>query len=201
MKILGLSCSPNKDGNTVVLLNEVLAGAKEEGADTELYSVVGKNIQHCQGCGSCRETGKCRIDDDMQNLYERMLNANGIVFGTPTYFYNMTSQAKTIIDRTFSLNRPERSLANKVGGVVAVAASFGMADAVKDLYFYMVTRQIIPASFVAAYAGPKGAVTELKKCMEAANLLGHQMVLMAAQNFQYPPDIPRPVFAYGTHTR
>jgi multimeric flavodoxin WrbA len=201
MKILMLSCSPRKDGNTVALLNEAINGAKEEGADTEFYSVVKKNIQPCQGCGSCRENGKCRLDDDMQGLYEKMLEANGIVFGTPTYFYGMTAQAKTVIDRTLSLNKPERSLANKVGGVVAVAGSFGMADAVKDLYFFMVTRQIIPANYVAAYAGPKGAVKQLERCMKAANLLGHQMVRIAKQKFQYPLDIPRSSFAFGTHTR
>ncbi len=201
MKILGISCSPNKNGNTITLLNKVLSAARDEGANTELYSISGKNIQPCQGCRACSETGKCKTDDDMQELYEKMLKADGIVFGTPVYFYNMTAQAKIIIDRTISLNKPERSLANKVGGVVAVAGSFGMADAVKDLYFYMVTRQIIPANYVAAYTGPQGALEQMEKCMHAANLLGHQIVRIASQGFKYPADIPRSSFAYGTHTR
>jgi multimeric flavodoxin WrbA len=201
MKILGLSCSPNKNGNTIALINQVFKGAKEEGADTELFSVSGKNIQPCQGCGACHETAKCKIDDDMQPLYGKLLEADGIIFGTPVYFYNMTSSAKAIIERTFCLNKPERSLANKVGSVVTVAGSFGMACTVKDLYFYMVTRQIIPANYVAAYAGTPGSLQQMKNCMQAAEILGRQMVRIIAQRFKYPADIPRSFSAFGTHTQ
>jgi multimeric flavodoxin WrbA len=201
MKILGISFSPNKDGNTIALVKKVLEGSKEEGADTELYSVSGKNIHPCQGCRSCAETGICEIDDDMQDLYSKMLEADGIIFGTPIYVYNMTAAAKAVIERTIAFCKPEKSLANKVGSVVAVAGSFGLINAVKDLYLYMVTRQIIPANYVAAYAETRGKVTELEKCMKAANLLGHQMVKIAVQGFKYPPDIARPSFAYGTHHR
>ncbi len=118
MKILGISCSPRKQGNTITLLREVLDAARQEGAETELYSVAEKTIEPCQGCRACWETGHCRIQDDMQELYDKLIAANGIVFGTPVYFYSMTSQAKAIIDRTSGLNRPERTLANKVGGIV-----------------------------------------------------------------------------------
>jgi multimeric flavodoxin WrbA len=123
MKILGIACSPRKQGNTVALLEEVLKGSKEEGADTELYRVSDRNIAPCRGCRVCWETGECPIEDDMKDLGNRMVEADGIVFGTPIYFYNMTAQAKAIVDRTIALNHPDRSLANKVGSVVAVAGS------------------------------------------------------------------------------
>ena len=74
-------------------------------------------------------------------------------------------------------------------------------DALKDFYFYFVTRQILPANYVAAYGGAEGEVKNLEKCMQACHDLGRQMVLIAAQNFQYPKDIGRSGFAYGTHTR
>ena len=141
------------------------------------------------------------MKDDMQELLNRLIESDGIIFGTPIYFYNMTSQAKAIIDRTIGLNRPERSLANKVGGVVTVAGSLGLAYALKDLYFYFVTRQMIPANYVAAYGGAEGQVKELEKCMKAANDLGRQMVRIAAQKFEYPKEFNRTSFAYGTHTR
>jgi multimeric flavodoxin WrbA len=137
----------------------------------------------------------------MQNVYDKLLEADGIIFGTPVYFYNMTGQAKLIIDRTVALGRPERCLANKVGGIVVVGGSLGLVDALKDLYFYMATRQMIPANFVAAYAGSSGDVNKLEKCMIAARDLGRQMVLIARQNFKYPADIKRSSIAYGTHTR
>jgi len=201
MKILGISCSPREQGNTVALLEEVLRGSAREGARTELYRVSGKTIEPCRGCRACWETGECPIEDDMQDLGNRMIDADGIVFGTPIYFYNMTAQAKAILDRTIALGRPGRNLANKVGGVVAVAASLGLADALKDLYFYFVTRQILPANYVAAYGGAEGEVTDLAKCMQACNDLGRQMVRIAAANFRYPEDIGRSSFAFGTHTR
>ena len=103
MKILGLSFSPREKGNTELLLEKVFEGARQLGADTELYTVADKDIKPCDGCGSCFKTGECHIRDDMQKLYEKLLQAEGIVFGTPVYFYNMTAQGKTVIDRTITL--------------------------------------------------------------------------------------------------
>jgi multimeric flavodoxin WrbA len=201
MKILGLCGSPRKGGNTEFLVKEALQSARQEGAETELYSLAGKNIAHCQGCRSCSKTAKCKIDDDMQELYTKLLESDGIIFGTPVYFYNMTSLTKAVIDRTFSLNSPERSLANKVGGVIVTAGSLGVAGTLKELYFYMATRQIIPANFVAAYPGSPGELGKMEKCMQATRELGQQMVLIARQQFKYPSQIRRSSFGYGTHTR
>jgi multimeric flavodoxin WrbA len=200
MKILGLSCSPRRQGNTEILVAEALQGAQREGAEVELYSVSDKAIEPCDGCRACNETGECHIKDDMQNLYDKLLEADGIIFGTPIYFYSMAAQAKTIIDRTIALNRPERSLANKVGGVVVVGGSLGIIDAVKNLYFYIVTRQMLPANFVAAYASGKGDVRKMEQGMKAAWELGRQMVQLAAKRFEYPSEFRRRSIAYGTHT-
>lgn len=199
MKILGLSFSPRTQGNTEILLGEALRGAQEEGAETELYRVADKDIKPCDGCGSCRKTGECHIKDDMQDLYKKLLEADGIIYGTPVYFYNMTAQGKTVIDRTIALSQPGRNLANKVGGIIAVAGSLGLVDAVKDLYFYMVTRRMLPANFIAAYAGPKGDVKNLEKCLKATRGLGQEMVQIAARKFEYPSGGTH--IAYGTHTR
>jgi multimeric flavodoxin WrbA len=198
MKILGLSCSPRKDGNTVTLLAQALAGAQSEGAQTELFTVSGKDIRPCDSCRACSKTGECVIRDDMQELYVKLNESDGVIFGTPIYFYGMTAQTKAIIDRTISMNRPEKSLANKVGGVIVTAGSMGIVDALKDLYFYMITRQMVPANYVAAY--PRGELRQMEKCMKAASDLGRQMVQIANQNFRYPSQFPRTAFAYGTHT-
>jgi multimeric flavodoxin WrbA len=201
VKIFGLLCSPRTGGNTEILLAEALDGAEREGAEVELYSVSGKDIKPCDGCRACYRTGQCHVKDDMQELYPKMLEADGIIFGTPIYFYAMTAQAKIIIDRSIALNTRERNLMNKVGGVVVVGGSLGLIDAVKDLYFYIVTRQMLPANYVAAYALAKGDVKTLEKCLSAARDLGRQMVLLAAKNFEYPAEIRRTHFAFGTHTR
>jgi multimeric flavodoxin WrbA len=201
MKILGISCSPHIQGDTVTLLNEALKGSAAEGAETELFSVVGKKLQPCAGCRACAGKGVCKIKDDMQDLHNKMIQSDGIIFGTPVYFWDVTAQAKTVIDRSFALNTPERSVANKVGGVVVVAGSIGIIDVLKEYYFYMASRRMIPANYVAAYPHPESGLKEMEKCQKASYDLGRQMVKIAVQKFQYPPDIPKSAPAYGTHTR
>ena len=200
MKLLGLSFSPRKEGNTELLMERAFAGAAQLGAQTELYRVADKDIKPCDGCGACYKSGECHIKDDMPELCDKMLEADGIIFGTPVYFYNMTAQGKAAIDRTIVLGRPDRSLGSKVGGIIVVGGSLGLVDAVKDLYFYMATRQMLPANFVAAYAASAGDVKKLPKCMSAAEALGKQMVKIAAKKFIYPEEFPSAHIAYGTHT-
>ncbi|MBW1848396.1 MAG: flavodoxin family protein, partial [Deltaproteobacteria bacterium] len=176
MKILGLSCSPRKKGNTVTLLEEMLKGAAEHGANTEFFSISGKDIRGCDSCYSCFTKGECHIQDDMQPLYEKLLEADGIVFGSPIYTYGMTAQAKAIIDRIFALNQPGRTLTNKVCGVIVVAGSIGLIDALKDYYFFITVQRMLPANFVAAYATEKGDAAQLEKGMTAAFNLGKEVV-------------------------
>jgi multimeric flavodoxin WrbA len=201
MKILGLSFSPRKSGNTVILLKQALRGAKQEGAETELYSVAGKNIRACDGCWACFGKGKCHINDDMQILYDKMLGSEGIIFGTPIYVYSMTGQAKTVLDRMVALSTPDRNLSNKVGGVIVVAGSIGLIDAAKDFYFMIVIQKMVPANLVGVYAAKKGDAREMKQAMESARNLGREMVQITARKFTYPEGFPRNFFAYGTHTR
>jgi multimeric flavodoxin WrbA len=199
MKILAISCSPRKEGSTMLLLEEALRGAKQEGAETELYSVAGKDLKPCEGCWVCTKGGVCHIKDDMPELQDKMMGADGIIYGAPVYFYGMAAQAKMIIDRTIALNAPGKSLANKVGGVVVTAGSLGIVDALKDFYFYIVSRQMLPAHFVAAY--PVTDLKQMEKCMKATYDLGRQVVQIAAKKFEYPRDLPRRSIGYGTHTK
>jgi multimeric flavodoxin WrbA len=201
MKILAISFSPRKDGNTVTLLNEALKGAQQDGVQAELYSIAGKNLQPCDGCWACREGGKCPIKDDMAELQDKMVAADGIIFGTPVYFYGMTAQAKAVMDRTIALGQPGRSLANKVGGIAAVCGSLGLVDALKDFSFYMLTRRMLPAGYVAAYAGRPEDLKKMENCMKSANDLGRTMAALVKMGFKYPLEIMGRPIAYGTHTR
>jgi multimeric flavodoxin WrbA len=201
MRILGISCSPRKSGNTEILLEESLSGAQQEGAETELFSVSGKDLKPCDGCWACTRTGKCHIDDDMQSLHDKMVAADGIIFGTPVYFYSMTGQAKILIDRFLALSTPDRNLRNKVGGVIVVAGSLGLISTIKDIYFTMIVKRMVPANLVAAYATNKGEVREMKRCMQAAHNLGREMVQIAMKKFTYPTGFPGSFIGYGTHTR
>jgi multimeric flavodoxin WrbA len=202
MKILAISCSPRKEGNTVTLLSEALRGAQQDGAEVELYSVAGKDLRPCDGCWDCTKEGlACPIEDDMQELQDKMLAADGIIFGTPVYFYGMAAQAKTVMDRSIALGRPGRNLANKVGGIVTVCGSLGLISAVKDFTFYLLTRRMLPAGYVAAYGGHPDELKKMEKCMKAAGDLGRAMVAIVRMDFKYPLELMGRPIAYGTHTR
>jgi multimeric flavodoxin WrbA len=202
MKILAISCSPRKEGNTVALLSEVLRGARQDGAEVELYSVAGKDLRPCDGCWACTKDGSgCSIEDDMQELQDKMLAADGIIFGTPVYFYGMAAQAKTVMDRSIALGRPGKNLANKVGGIVAVCGSLGLASVLKDFSFYLLTRRMLPAGYVAAYGGNPDELKKMEKCMKAAGDLGRAMAAIIRMGFKYPLELMGRPIAYGTHTR
>jgi multimeric flavodoxin WrbA len=201
MKILGISGSPRKNGVTVAMLEQALEAARADGAETEIYSVAGKNIQGCDGCWQCVKTGQCHIQDDMQELYEKMPAADGIIFGTPVYFYGMTAQAKAIMDRSILFGYPEKSLANKPAGVVVCAGSLGLAGVLKDYSYYIIQRQMIPAFQVSAYAQGPDDLKSMEKCMKSLSNLGRQMVALVNLGFKYPPEFAKGVGAFGTHTR
>jgi multimeric flavodoxin WrbA len=201
MKILGISCSPRKDGNTVAMINEALKAAAADGAEVELFSVAGKNIKGCEGCWSCTKTGNCKTKDDVTVLFEKMLAADGIILGSPVYFYGMTAQAKAIIDRTISLREPGKNLANKVFGVVTSAGSLGMVDVLKDLSFYCVQRRLLPANQVSAYIMKPEDLQNMPKCLEALKMQGRQMVALVKMGFKYPEEFAKGPGAFGTHTK
>lgn len=200
MKILAISCSPRSNGNTVAMLGEVLRAAEEAGAQVELYSVAGRDIRGCDGCWTCFEKGRCHFEDDTEDVIEKMLTADGIVFGVPVYFHGMSAQAKAVIDRTISLNTPQRSLTNKVLGVVASAGSLGLAQVLKDLTYFAHVMHMLPANHVAAYPDREHGIERMPKCRQELRDLGRQMVALVSLGFRYPPEYVKGPTTFGTHT-
>ena len=99
-KVLILSSSPRKGGNSDLLCDEFMRGAKESGHDVEKIFIAQKKINYCMGCGVCNSTSKCVQHDDMAEILDKMVSADAIVLATPIYFYSMDGQLKTLIDRT-----------------------------------------------------------------------------------------------------
>ncbi len=95
-----ISASPRRGGNSDVLCDQFIAGAKEAGHQTEKLFVKDVEIHYCMGCGACMETHACAIEDDMAAVQQKMIDADVIVLATPVYFYSMDAQLKTLIDRT-----------------------------------------------------------------------------------------------------
>ncbi len=100
-KVLILSGSPRKGGNSDTLCDEFMRGAKEAGNDVEKIRISEKRIGYCRGCYHCRGSdGRCIIDDDMGEIMQRIIDADVIVLASPVYFYSIDGQLKTVIDRT-----------------------------------------------------------------------------------------------------
>ena len=176
MKVLGIVCSPRKGGNTEILVDEALTSAKECGAEVELITIAGMNIAPCDGCESCMTTKKCRLDDDMQGIYLKLLEADGFVFGTPVYFWGVTAQAKALIDRTFVF-RKERDLRNKVAAAVVATGGGEGASAVKVFStFFDIQKMIMAGAAIGRGSYEKGSIKNDKRGMAEARILGKMMV-------------------------
>ena len=124
MKIIGISGSPSKSPykTTEFLVKKALESANEAGAETELIRLADLNIEPCNGCNVCLKQKICTITDDMQMLYEKLTKCDGIILGSPSYFGTVNGLVKNFMDRTRPLRGGlELSLANKVGGAIAVA--------------------------------------------------------------------------------
>ncbi len=100
MKVLGICASPRGSKSTTLrLVQAVLDGAKASGADVEMVDVCDLEIKYCNACTVCFKEGKCVHKDDFQGLYDKILAADGLVWGSPNYFDTVTAQMKTLIDR------------------------------------------------------------------------------------------------------
>ena len=102
-KVLIISTSLRNNANSEILAKETERGAKEAGNEVEFITLKDKNIQFCKGCLACQKLKKCVISDDANAITEKMKNADVIVWATPIYYYEMSGQMKTLIDRANSL--------------------------------------------------------------------------------------------------
>ena len=99
MKVLGIAGSPRPDGNTDILLKEVLRGAASRGGEIRTIFLRDLKIGPCDHCDVCLETGKCWIMDDMQQVYDEVNRADRLVLASPLHFVGLTAQTKAMVDR------------------------------------------------------------------------------------------------------
>jgi len=99
MKVLGILGSPRAGGNSDILLEQALAGARDAGAEVEKIVLSKNKISGCLDCGKCNDTGVCAIKDDMLEIHKKILEADVVIHSVPVYFWAMTSQMKAYLDR------------------------------------------------------------------------------------------------------
>ncbi len=102
-KVLIISTSLRNNANSEILAHEMEKGAKEAGHEVEFITLKDKTINFCKGCLACQKLGHCVIEDDANSITEKMKNSDVIIWATPVYYYEMSGQMKTLIDRANSL--------------------------------------------------------------------------------------------------
>jgi multimeric flavodoxin WrbA len=121
MNVLGISGSPNENGNTAYAVRYALDVLNKDGMDTRYMSLSGKDIHPCIGCWKCIETGKCIFDDYMNEISDEIRWCDGLILGSPVYFGLITGQMKVMMDRCVPIRSYKRSfgMAGKIGAGIA----------------------------------------------------------------------------------
>jgi len=151
MKVVAFNGSARKDGNTSILLNLVLDELKAEGIETEMYSLAGKPIQGCIACFKCFENKdrRCAVTKDIVNeCIQKMIEADGILLGSPTYFADVSAGMKALIERSGMVARANVDLyKRKVGAAVVAVRRAGGIHVFNSLnFFFTINEMIIPGS-------------------------------------------------------
>ncbi len=193
MKILGIMGSARKGGNTDILLDVALEEAQKNGASVNKISLGNKTIAPCNGCLKCTTDGNCVIVDDMQEIYEKMLASEGILWATPVYFWSMTGQTKTAMDRTYALLCPKLQLASKVGGLILVAGHRGCVNTANIFHMYFSYNHMFFAEYAHGYASQKGEIKENVLATNLAKEMVCQMIFLLQANLRYPEEFDAPL--------
>ena len=182
MKVVAFNGSPQRNGNTAILLRHVLTVLEQKGIETEVVQVGGQEIRGCNGCRRCRAlaNGRCSRDDDIVNdCIAKMVGADGILLGSPTYFTDVTAEMKALIDRCGYVAKGNQDLLRrKVGaGVVAVRRA-GSTHALDTLnHFFTINQMIIPGSsyWNLGIGRDPGDVEKDEEGLQTMRVLGENM--------------------------
>jgi multimeric flavodoxin WrbA len=182
MKVLGISGSPRRGGNTDTLIHSALETLAAEGLETEFLSLADRPIKPCMACGGCfkSETPRCVQEDPaFEGMIERFAEADGILIGSPVYFGSATPQMMALLDRVGYVARRHKSLLRrKVGAAVVVARRAGQNFTFAQLnYFFLISEMIVPGStyWNVAFGREKGEVASDTEGMETVKNLATNM--------------------------
>ena len=182
MKVIAFNGSARKDGNTAILINYLLGELQKEAIETEVFNLRGKKIRGCIACYKCFENKdqRCSVKDDVVNeCIEKMIEADGIILGSPTYFTDVTTEIKALIDRTGLVAKANGDMfKRKLGaGVVAVrrAGSVHVFGTINN--FFLINQMIIPGSnyWNMGIGRDKGEVEKDEEGIGTMKVLGENM--------------------------
>jgi len=191
IKILGIVGSKRKKGNTSILVQKALDETQQAGAQTEQLFLSDYQYSDCTGCEGCAKDFQCVIEDGMQQIYPKILEADGIIVGSPTYFYNLTALMKAFIDRLYCyeiFDRDDRSvwmpLNEALGMKYALVIAICEQQSVEDLGFtdQAMTKPLealgyrVTDSLKVLHAFDKGDVLNQPETLEMVKEAGKRLV-------------------------
>jgi multimeric flavodoxin WrbA len=185
MKVLGVNGSPNKDGNTSLLIKAVFQELKKEGIETELINIALKPVRGCKACLKClkNKNKRCVFDDDIINeCIGKMAAADGIILGSPTYFTDVTAEMKALIDRAGMVSLTNGGMfKHKVGGCVVAVRRAGAVhtfDTMNHFLHYMQMFLVGASYWNMGFGFAAGEVNDDKEGMENMKTLGENMAYL-----------------------
>jgi len=185
MKVIAINGSPRTGGNTEMMIKKVFEALEKEGIETESIQIGGKSVHGCTACGKCRENkdNKCVISNDFINeVIQKLMGADGIILASPTYFTDVTTEMKALIDRAgFVCLSNGRTLKHKVGAAI-VAVRRGGAVHVFDTmnHFFQINQMFVVGStyWNMCYGRDKGEVNADEEGMANMTDIGESMALL-----------------------
>jgi multimeric flavodoxin WrbA len=182
MKVVAFNGSARKDGNTAILIRHVFQELETEGIETELVQLSGSKIHGCIACMKCfkNKDQRCSVKDDITNdCIVKMLDADGIILGSPTYFANVSTEMKALIDRAGMVSRANGDmLARKVGAAVVAVRRAGAIHVFNSInHFFFIGQMIVPGSsyWNLGMGRQKGEVESDEEGIQTMKVLGINM--------------------------
>ncbi len=182
MKVVAFNGSARKDGNTAILIRKVFVELEAEGIETELFQFAGKTIKGCTACGKCykNKDKRCAVDNDVANeCIEKMVEADGIILGSPTYFADVSTEMKALIDRAGFVARANSDMFQRKPGAAVVAVRRAGAIHAFDTinHFFLISQMIVPGSFYwnVGIGRAAGEVEQDEEGLETMQILGRNM--------------------------
>lgn len=182
MKVTAFNGSPRQSGNTSLLISHVLETLNKEGIETEMVQTGGGKIRGCIACYKCFETKdqRCAVTNDIANsCIEKMLESDGIIIGSPTYFASLTPEAKALIDRCGMVSRANGDMLKRKAGAAVVAVRRAGAINVFDTinHFFTIGQMIIVGSsyWNVGIGRNIGDVEQDEEGINTMNVLGENM--------------------------
>ncbi len=182
MKVVAFNGSARKDGNTAILVRQTFNELEREGIGTEMVQFAGKKVQGCIACYKCwsNKDNHCAVKDDIINeCIDAMAGADGIILASPTYFADITSEMKALIDRAGMVARANGDMfRRKAGAAIIVARRAGSIHAFDTLnHFFLISQMIIPGSsyWNLAFGREPGDVVKDEEGLQTMKVLGENM--------------------------